>query len=193
MHGGGATTQTADAMEFYQKNAIQKGVLGLLFGGIHGSGRKCVTVPHFALGKCSLAVLVLIEGGRSTMGSLSRVLLVEDEASIRYVVRVALELEGIDLVECACASDALRVAPEANADFILLDVMLPGTSGVELLQQLRNIPQCASTPVAFLTARTSPSDLAEYRALGVADVIAKPFRPSDLCARLRAVVEAKTA
>lgn len=109
---------------------------------------------------------------------LRRILYVEDEADIRTVARMALEaVGGFEVIECASGAEALAAAPTARADLILLDVMMPGIDGPGTLQALRAIPQTASTPVIFMTAKVQAAEIAQYRALGALDVIAKPFDP----------------
>ena len=118
---------------------------------------------------------------------LKRVLLVDDDEAIRMIARMALELGGLEVVECASGAEALRRAPRARADLILLDVMMPQMSGLHTLEALRRLTETAATPVVFLTARVMPKDVAEYRALGAEEVIVKPFDAAELPAHLRAI------
>jgi CheY-like chemotaxis protein len=119
---------------------------------------------------------------------LRRILYVEDDESIRTVAVIMLQIIGhFEVVACASGAEALTQAPSARADLILLDVMMPGMSGPETLARLRAIPETATTPVVFLTARVQPGRVAELRALGAADVIAKPFDAMTLPDKLRAI------
>ena len=120
-------------------------------------------------------------------GELKRVLLVEDNEAIRMVARMALELDGLETIECGSGEDALRAAPGSGAQLMVLDVMMPGMNGLQTLEALRAIPACASTPVVFLTARVMPQDVAEYKAKGAFEVIVKPFDAATLGRRLREI------
>jgi two-component system, OmpR family, response regulator len=117
--------------------------------------------------------------------SLRKILYVDDQPDLRELGRLALEVVGKFEVEaCASGEDALqRVGPFAP-DLVLLDVVMPGLSGPETLQRLRQHPGGASIPVVFLTARVEPEERAEYAALGAIGVIEKPFDPFDLATRL---------
>lgn len=79
---------------------------------------------------------------------------------------------------------ALAAAPDANADLILLDVMMPGMDGVAPLSALRGLPQTTDIPVIFMTAKVQASEIQHYMCLGVTDVIAKPFDPMTVSARI---------
>ncbi len=119
------------------------------------------------------------------MAGLQSVLMVEDEDDIREVARLALETVGGLRVEmCASGEEALQKATDFAPDLILLDVMMPGLDGPSTLQQLRLLPELATTPVVFMTAKVMQSELDEYRALGAVDVIPKPFDPMTLASQL---------
>ena len=114
-------------------------------------------------------------------GELKRILFVEDEEEIREVAKMALEaVGGFELVACASGAEAIAAAPAANADLLLLDVMMPGMDGPATLEALRHIPATAQTPVIFMTAKVQPAEIAYFRSLGAIEVIAKPFDPTQL-------------
>ncbi|NJL04064.1 MAG: response regulator [Chloroflexaceae bacterium] len=120
------------------------------------------------------------------MATLHKILVVEDDPDIQAIVRLALELTGGYTVEvCATGYEAIERAPMFAPDMILLDVMMPGIDGPDTLHALRALPQLGNTPIIFLTARVQPHDLERYRALGVRDVIAKPFNPMSLAQTLQ--------
>ncbi|HET9469888.1 MAG TPA: response regulator, partial [Usitatibacter sp.] len=120
--------------------------------------------------------------------SLKRILYVEDEADIRTVAMMALEqLGGFQVIECAEGNAALAAAPAAGADLILLDVMMPGMDGLATLRALRDIPDTASTPVIFMTAKVQAAELAQCRASGALGIIAKPFDPMELPLEIRRI------
>ncbi len=119
---------------------------------------------------------------------LRRILYVEDDAPIRTVGLVTLRTIGrFEVVACASGAEAIAQAPSAGADLILLDAMMPGMDGPETLARLRQIPETATTPVVFLTARVQPEAIAELRALGAVAVLAKPFEPMGLPEKLRKI------
>lgn len=106
---------------------------------------------------------------------LRRVLLVDDDRIIRFITRTALEIDGLEVFECASGAEALAAMPGVRPDLVLLDVMMPGMSGLDVLWHLRAQPEWATLPVVFLTARGMQSEIADYFARGVTDVIVKPF------------------
>ena len=129
---------------------------------------------------------------RVSQRSLNRILLVEDDPDIQTVTSLALgTFGGFDVRICASAHEAVASAPEFRPDLILLDVMMPGMDGVDALKALRRHPTVADVPVVFLTARVQPHDVERYRALGSLAVIPKPFEPSELAGKLRAIWESQ--
>ncbi|MEW5771323.1 MAG: response regulator [Pseudomonadota bacterium] len=122
------------------------------------------------------------------MGTLQRILYVEDEPDIQAVARLALELVGGFTVKiCSSGEEALREAAAFAPDLILLDVMMPGMDGPSTLKALRGQATLAEVPVAFMTAKVQPPEVAHYKALGARDVIAKPFDPMKLADQIRAI------
>jgi CheY-like chemotaxis protein len=120
------------------------------------------------------------------VNSLARVLYVEDDPDIQAIVRIALETVGrLQLRVCSSGQEALDVIDAFQPDFILLDVMMPGLDGPATLAQIRMRERFAGVPAAFCTAKVQPQDVQRLRALGAVDVIAKPFDPMTLAARLR--------
>lgn len=113
--------------------------------------------------------------------SAPHVLLVDDDASIREVARVSLEVVAGWRVTCASSgAEALAMARESDFDAMLLDVMMPGMDGVETLQSLRSDPATAELPVVFLTAKLQPGEQRQWAGLDVSGLIAKPFDPMTL-------------
>lgn len=126
------------------------------------------------------------------MGDLKRILYVEDEPDIRAVAKLALEMVGGFTVKiCSSGEEALRDAAAFAPDMILLDVMMPGLDGPATLQGLRALAPLATVPVAFMTAKIQPAEVAHYKSLGAMDVIAKPFDPMTLAAQVRAIWDAR--
>ena len=116
---------------------------------------------------------------------MKRVLVVEDEASIREMVALNLKMAGWEVVEASSAERALELMHHGEeCDAALLDIMLPGPDGYELLDYLRSV----QTPVIFLTAKTAVADRVRGLHLGADDYITKPFEPTELVARVEAVL-----
>ena len=123
-----------------------------------------------------------------TTEPLNRILLVEDDADIQTIARFALEQVGGFTVEvCFSGADAIERGPGFAPQIILLDVMMPNMDGPSTLAELRRLPATAETPVAFMTAKVQPQELARYMELGAVDVISKPFDPMALADTVRAV------
>ncbi len=119
---------------------------------------------------------------------LCRILYVEDEPDIRAVAQMALEaVGGFFVIACASGQEALNVAPDARADLLLLDVMMPGMDGPNTLKALREMPATAHTPVIFMTAKVQAAEVALYKALGALEVIPKPFDPMELSAQIERI------
>jgi diguanylate cyclase (GGDEF)-like protein len=121
---------------------------------------------------------------------LKRILMIEDEPDIQVVAQLALEaLGGFQVRVCSTGSEGVLAAPAFDPDMILLDVMMPGMDGPSTLRALRAVAQTVATPVVFMTAKVQPQEVAEYRAIGVVDVIAKPFDPMTLAETLLTIWE----
>jgi CheY-like chemotaxis protein len=118
------------------------------------------------------------------------VLLVEDDEDIRTVGELALgRVGGLEVRTAASGQEALDIACAEPPDVILLDVMMPGMDGPEVLQRLRENPGTREVPVVFLTAKAHRDEIARLRALGVAGVLTKPFDPMALATELLAILD----
>lgn len=118
-----------------------------------------------------------------------RVLLIEDDPSIVAGLELNLSLEGYEVVSATDGKTGLRLAQEKKADVILLDLMLPGVNGLEVLRQLRR--RDAEVPVLILTALGEEHDRVLGLQLGADDYISKPFGLGELRARLNAALRRK--
>jgi len=115
------------------------------------------------------------------------VLVVDDEPTIVDVVGRYLEQAGYETLEAADGPEALRVAERSRPDLIVLDVMLPGIGGIEVMRRLHERPG-APVPVILLTARGEESDRLAGLRRGADDYVVKPFSPKELVARVDAVL-----
>jgi two-component system phosphate regulon response regulator PhoB len=116
---------------------------------------------------------------------MATVLVVDDEPIVREVVVRYLERDGHDTVEAGDGNAARRLIESADPDIVVLDVMLPGTDGLELCRWIRGR---SDLPVIMLTARGEEADRIVGLELGADDYVTKPFSPSELVARCRAVL-----
>lgn len=116
------------------------------------------------------------------------ILVVEDEEAIVALLRYNLERAGFEVCEAGDGEEAVLAANERKPDLILLDWMLPVTSGLEVCRRIRRTPEVRSTPIIMLTARGEEGDKIRGLDSGADDYIAKPFSPNELIARIRAVL-----
>jgi two-component system, OmpR family, response regulator len=119
------------------------------------------------------------------------ILVVEDEEKIARVLELELEYEGYEVSKVIDGLEALEAYRTGHWDLILLDVMLPGLSGIEILRRIRN--NDLHTPVILLTAKSSVEDKVSGLDLGANDYITKPFQIEELLARIRAALRIKRA
>jgi two-component system phosphate regulon response regulator PhoB len=116
------------------------------------------------------------------------VLLVDDEVSIREMLRLALELAGFECREAGDIHEAYQLVVDQVPDIILLDWMLPGGSGIDLLRRLKQAEASRDIPVIMLTAKTHEDNVIQGLDVGADDYITKPFAPKELIARMRAIL-----
>ena len=116
------------------------------------------------------------------------ILVVEDEEPIREMLRMALERAEFDIHEAADVAQARAVLAATTPALILLDWMLPGTSGLEFARQLKKDPRSGELPIIMLTARGGENDKVRGLDVGADDYITKPFSPRELIARIKAVL-----
>ena len=115
-----------------------------------------------------------------------RLLIIDDDVRLAEMLAEYLAPEGIELTAVASGIQGLRSAQRENFDLIVLDVMLPGLSGFDVLKQLRETG--AKTPVLMLTARGDDIDRIVGLDLGADDYLPKPFNPRELLARVKAIL-----
>ncbi len=117
------------------------------------------------------------------------VLVCDNEEPLRALVRAALDLGRYRIVEARDGDESLDLARSLRPDLIVLDMMMPGRSGLEVLAELRREPDLAETPVIMLTARTQASDRDSVSALGADRFVAKPFSPLELASLVEELLE----
>ena len=110
------------------------------------------------------------------------VLVCDDEDVLRALIRATLGAGGYEIVEAADGDEALVQARSTRPDVILLDMMMPGRTGLDVLAELRADAQFADTPIVMLTARTQVADRAAATEIGADRFLAKPFSPGELAA-----------
>jgi two-component system response regulator ResD len=124
------------------------------------------------------------------MSDQERILVVDDEARIRRLVRMYLEREGYEIEEAEDGDTALAKAVETDYDLILLDLMLPGMDGIDVCQELR---KKKATPVIMLTARGEETNRIQGFEVGADDYVVKPFSPRELVHRVKALLRRASA
>jgi len=128
------------------------------------------------------------DGADVSSDGITRVLIADDDADIRDLVTFKLEQAGYSVDAYADGLGALDAARRTLPDLVVLDVMMPGLSGVDVTRQLRADPQTARTPVILLTARAQEVDVETGFATGADDYVVKPFSPRELVSRVGAVL-----
>lgn len=113
------------------------------------------------------------------------ILVVDDNAEIREILKVLLEGEGYDVKEAKDGNVALAELEKQNFDLIILDIMMPGMNGYETCQNIRRV---SNAPILFLSARTTDSDKILGFSSGGDDYLAKPFSYSELLGRAKALI-----
>ena len=120
---------------------------------------------------------------------MTRVLIVEDEQSLREPLVYLLKKEGFETVEAADGSQAIELFDKGNIDLVLLDLMLPGISGNEVCRLIR---QTSQVPIIMLTAKDSEIDKVVGLEIGADDYVTKPYSTRELLARMKAVLRRHT-
>lgn len=126
------------------------------------------------------------------MSVAKRVLIVDDEAPIREMIAVALEMAGYECIEAENAQQAHAAVLDQKPDMVLLDWMMPGTSGIDFARRLRREETTANVPIIMLTAKAEEDNKVQGLEAGVDDYITKPFSPRELVARLKTVLRRTT-
>jgi two-component system, OmpR family, phosphate regulon response regulator PhoB len=112
---------------------------------------------------------------------MSLVLVVDDEPDVLLLCRLNLQQRGHELLEASNGTTALELARERHPEVIVLDLMLPGMNGYEVLESLKQDERTSDIPVLVLTAKSLRADRERSHGLGASGFLTKPFLPSDLC------------
>jgi two-component system KDP operon response regulator KdpE len=113
------------------------------------------------------------------------VLAVDDEAGILRLIKLELAAQGLRVITAPNGEEALRLAEEQRPDIVLLDILMPEMTGLEVMRRLR---ERSDAPIILVTARDAEADKVSGLEQGADDYIVKPFSPDELAARIRAVV-----
>jgi DNA-binding response OmpR family regulator len=117
------------------------------------------------------------------------VLVADDEEDIRALVAFRLRRAGYDVITAADGAEALTLATTRLPDLIVLDMMMPKATGLEVTRSLRELDSTRDIPVILLTARAQEADVASGFEAGADDYVKKPFSPMDLQLRVQALLE----
>ena len=117
-----------------------------------------------------------------------RILVVDDEPHIRRVLSSILGTQGFEILLATDVAEGLEVLEETTVDLVILDLMMPGANGLEILSKIRTTPSHADTPVIILTAKGQDTDREAALAGGANDFLTKPFSPKKLIARIQEIL-----
>jgi two-component system alkaline phosphatase synthesis response regulator PhoP len=117
-----------------------------------------------------------------------KILIVEDEPDIRKLVHYNLTQERFKVLEAEDGEKALKIVRQEKPDLVILDLMLPSLSGLEVCRILRERPETARLPVLMLTAKAGEADRVVGLEMGADDYLTKPFSPRELAARVKAIL-----
>jgi DNA-binding response OmpR family regulator len=133
--------------------------------------------------------MVIATGDEAGRGcSMATVLVADDDPDIRDLVVLKLELAGMEVLAAEDGTEALRKAREGHPDLIVLDLMMPGMSGLDVCRELRQDPAFAKVPIIMLTAKAQESDVEAGFEVGADDYVPKPFSPRELLARVKVLL-----
>lgn len=122
--------------------------------------------------------------GRKEKSAMTRILIVEDDSNIARMIAASLSIVGYDYQICSDGGEAVETVLSGHFDLILLDIMLPGLDGFQVLERIRE----RDIPVIFLTAKQDVADKVRGLRLGAEDYIVKPFEAVELLARIEVVL-----
>jgi DNA-binding response OmpR family regulator len=124
---------------------------------------------------------------------MKKLMIADDEDGIRSLVRMTLAVDSFEIVEARDGDEALAVARRERPDLLFLDVMMPGTSGVDVCRTLKEDPATAGITIVMLTAKAQEQDREEGLAAGADDYFTKPFSPVGLLTKVEEVFSEREA
>ncbi|WP_287154962.1 response regulator [Candidatus Solincola tengchongensis] len=122
-----------------------------------------------------------------------KIMIIEDNQVIVELLERRISRQGYSVVTCLDSEAALRVCREEKPDLVILDILMPGKSGWEIMEDLKSNPDTASIPIIVSTVKNRPEDVEKARELQAADYIAKPYVFSDLLERIERVLGGRKA
>ncbi|MBE0428902.1 MAG: response regulator [Thermoleophilia bacterium] len=117
-----------------------------------------------------------------------QVMIVDDEASLRALVRANLEIDGFEVSEAVDGIEAMKMMRESKPDLVLLDIMMPGKDGIEVLEEMAADSELRNIPIIMLTAKGEQEDLQKGVDLGARGHITKPFDPEQMVRTVKAAL-----
>jgi CheY-like chemotaxis protein len=118
-----------------------------------------------------------------------RIVVADDEANIRKLVTLTLKREGYEILEATSGDAALELIKAERPELAVLDVRMPGMTGLEVAKALSEDPETAAIPVVVLSASAQESEMEAGLAAGATAYVTKPFAPAELAARVRSILE----
>ncbi len=119
---------------------------------------------------------------------MTKILAVDDSASMRQMVSFTLQGAGYDVIEACDGQDAFNKAKDASVDLVLSDVNMPIMDGITLIKNLRSLPSYKFTPILMLTTESAADKKGEGKAAGATGWIVKPFNPDQLLSTIKKVL-----
>ncbi len=119
---------------------------------------------------------------------MTTILVADDDPDIRELITFKLEQSGYQVASCGDGPSALAAVGRSAPDLLLLDLNMPGMSGLDVCRAVRRDPATATVPVIMLTARTQEADVEASFSAGADDYIPKPFSPREVVSRVEAVL-----
>ncbi|MCJ2048871.1 response regulator transcription factor [Methylobacterium sp. J-070] len=116
------------------------------------------------------------------------IVVADDDTITRSIINLKLKSRGYDVITASDGSDALRAIQAEAPDLVVLDAMMPGIDGFELLRQIKATPETAGTLVVMLTSRKLEQDIVGALNAGASDYLVKPFIPEELAARISRLI-----
>lgn len=161
---------------------------------VGGNPAQCSSFPHCEIRRSSLIIEknAIFLKTETTIGGITmyKILVVDDEANIREVLKEYAEFEGHQVDEASDGMQAIELARKNDYDVIIMDVMMPRLDGYSACKEIRKLKQ---TPVLMLSARGEEYDKLFGFELGIDDYVVKPFSPKEVMARINVIVKRNSA